>query len=70
MWRLLAPASGQQVRKDDDYQNTSRQPWTSRTGVFLAHKAHSYRMGRGVDGHGGGGHVCERGTLLLPLPMR
>lgn len=38
MWRLLAPASGQQVRKDDDYQNTSRHPWTSRTGVFLLTK--------------------------------
>uniref|UniRef100_A0AAV2M5Q5 Uncharacterized protein n=1 Tax=Knipowitschia caucasica TaxID=637954 RepID=A0AAV2M5Q5_KNICA len=26
-WRLLAPGTGQQVREDDDYQNTSRQPW-------------------------------------------
>lgn len=24
--RLLAPGSGQQVREDDDFQNTSRQP--------------------------------------------
>lgn len=36
--RLLAPRSGQQVREDDDYQNTNGQPYPGEQGVFLAQR--------------------------------
>lgn len=36
--RLLAPGSGQQVIEDDDYQNTSMQPYPGEQGVFLAQR--------------------------------
>lgn len=70
--RLLAPGSGQQVREDDDYQNTSRRLQPHREGVFLAHTAHGYRMGRRVDHRGGCTPMCtsECARMLVCLCRR